>query len=381
MNENEKKNLGVDLNGEDEGTERPEHPTFDGSDDDDTERPEPPTFDGGEDEGTERPEPPTFDGSEDEGTERPEPPTFDGGEDEGTERPEPPTFTGNEDDDATSSTSTNNNKFISFVQSLFTNVVDRWSSFDWFSRNTFMPIFNWRQPPMMNQPPMMGQPPMMNQPPQPAGSLGMVSRFGMGILGGGVNIINNYFAGSDENFNTQTSSTSAQSQSYSHTQASTSSTEIKSITLEGTDNKEVWLSEESTESAIDATSTTGSNILAGNNKDNQIFGGSGHNEMWGGNGKTNDYLFGGEGENTFWYGKGEGIDLVENTKSGDTINLYNITLGDISDVEITDSSITLVIGDSEGIGVSTSGEVSPEFKLSGGEKYNYNRTSGEWQKA
>ena len=33
MNENEKKNLGDILNGEDEGTERPEHPTFDGSDD------------------------------------------------------------------------------------------------------------------------------------------------------------------------------------------------------------------------------------------------------------------------------------------------------------------------------------------------------------
>ncbi len=260
------------------------------------------------------------------------------------------------------SNSTNGNKFINFVQSLFTNVVDSWSSFDWFSRRTFMPIFSWRQP-------MMWQSPIWQ--PQHRTPLNIAPQF----------VINNYFVGSNENLNTQTSDTFAQSQSYSRTQTSTSSTEIKSITLEGTDNKEVWLSEESTESAINATSTTGSNILAGNNKDNQIFGGSGHNEMWGGNGKTNDYLFGGEGENTFWYGKGEGVDLVENTKAGDTINLYNITLGDISDVEITDSSITLVIGDSEGIGVSTSGEVSPEFKLSDGEKYNYNRTSGAWQKA
>ena len=153
------------------------------------------------------------------------------------------------------------------------------------------------------------------------------------------------------------------------------------LTLEGYDNKEVWLSSESEEVMINATSTSGYNILAGNDKDNQIFGGYGHNEMWGGYSKTNDYLFGGEGENTFWYGKGEGVDLVENTKTGDTINLYNITLGDISDVEITDSSIALVIGEGEGIGITNDDAISPNFKLADGESYNYNRTSGEWQKA
>ena len=114
----------------------------------------------------------------------------------------------------------------------------------------------------------------------------------------------------------------------------------------------------------------------------QNFGYGNANEYWGGNTNTNDYLFGNnDAPNTFTYGKGEGIDLVENTKTGDTINLYNVTLGDITNVEITNSSISLVVGEDQGIGVKTSDEISPNFKLADGETYNYNRTSGQWQKA
>lgn len=167
----------------------------------------------------------------------------------------------------------------------------------------------------------------------------------------------------------------------SYSEYSYAAQSLKTRTVEGGDNKEVWLANESEEVMINAVNTYGSNILAGNNKDNQIFGGYGNNQMWGGGYRTNDYLFGGEGNNTFWYGKDEGVDLVENAKTGDTINLYNITLGDISNVEITDSSISLMIGQDQGIGVTNSDSVSPNFKLSNGETYNYNRTSGEWQQA
>ena len=170
-------------------------------------------------------------------------------------------------------------------------------------------------------------------------------------------------------------------QNFVQNQFSYSQSSSKTMTLEGTDNKEVWLSNESEEVTINATTTTGTNILAGNNKDNQIFGGSGVNDMWGGSGKTNDFLFGGEGKNNFWYGKGQGVDLVENTKTGDTINLYNVTLGDISDIEITDSSISVVVGENEGLAVNTNDKISPTFKLANGESYNYNRSSAEWQSA
>ena len=167
----------------------------------------------------------------------------------------------------------------------------------------------------------------------------------------------------------------------SQNQFSYSSNSNTIMTLDEKGDKEIWLNEDSEEVTINATETTGINILAGNNKDNQIFGGKGHNDMWGGSYHTNDYLFGGEGQNTFWYGKGEGVDLVENTKKGDTINLYNITLGDIANVEITDSSISIVVGKDEGVAINSSDEISPTFKLSNGESYNYNRSSAEWQKA
>ena len=182
----------------------------------------------------------------------------------------------------------------------------------------------------------------------------------IGAIGG--NLINKWFGGSNY---------------FSNSQYSYAAQSVKSMLLEGADNKEVWLSNESEEVLINAVNTYGSNILAGNNRDNQIFGGNGDNQMWGGSYRTNDYLFGGEGQNTFWYGKGEGIDLVENTKTGDTINLYNVNLEDISNLEITDNAISLVIGEDQGIGVTNSDEVSP--KLANGETYNYNRTVGQWQ--
>ena len=295
----------------------------------------------------EKSEPPAFTGDgEDE--EKPEPPAFAGdGEDE--EKSEPPTFTGDGEDEDTSKVNTSS--IIGFVKSLFANVTAQFNFTNIF--NGFSSMQNFQA-----QPPMQG---------------GFMQQF-MGMFQPRVDFgFSPNFQPSQQNF--------AQQQNFTNSQFSLLASSTKTMTLDNSGDKEVWLTEESEEVAINATETTGSNILAGNSKDNQIFGGYGHNEMWGGSAKTNDYLFGGVGENTFWYGKGEGIDLVENTKQGDTINLYNVTLGDISNIEITDSSITLVIGDGEGIGVNTNDAISPNFKLSDGESYNYNRSSGEWQKA
>lgn len=302
--------------------------------------------------GNEKPEPPTFDGKDDDDSEKPEPPTFDGQDDADSEKPEPPTFDGQADSDdtndvnKTSTTSTADSTFSSssifgLVKSMFTSITSQFNFSFNFGNFFNAPMQNFRQFMFggFHQP----QPPMPTQP-----------------MRGGFSPVQTFF-GTQTQFAYSTSSSTV-------------------MTLDSTGDKEVWLNENSEEVTIDATSTTGSNVLAGNNKDNQIFGGYGHNEMWGGSYKTNDYLFGGTGQNTFWYGKGEGIDLVENTKKGDTINLYNITIGDISNVEITDSSISIVVGE-EGVAVNSSDEVSPTFKLSNGESYNYNRSSAEWQKA
>ncbi len=312
-------------------------------------QPTPPTFTDENDDYENRPTPPTFTDENDDDENRPTPPTFTDENDDDENRPTPPTFTG-DDSNTNDNSQLNPSSIINFVKSLFSNVTAQFN---------FMKIFN-------------GFSPMNNFQAQPPMQGSFQQQFGMFQPREGFGLSPN-FQPSQQNF--------AQQQNFTNSQFSFSTSSTKTMTLDSTGDKEVWLTEESEEVAINATNTTGSNILAGNNKDNQIFGGHGHNEMWGGATKTNDYLFGGEGENTFWYGKGEGIDLVENTKQGDTINLYNVTLGDISNIEITDSSISLVIGEGEGIGVNTTDAISPNFKLSDGESYNYNRNSGEWQKA
>ena len=289
---------------------------------------------------------------EENGEDKPNPPTFDGeGEGNGddltdTTNPSnntPINYTETTTNTYTRTTQYENNSIFGYVQSLFSGVMSRFGmGFGGFF-NSFMPSFG-RQSFFGNRASMFG------------GGFGSSFLNGFGLFG------------------------NSSRESFTQTETFTT-TQTKSVTLTGEDNKEVWLSNESEDETIDATETSGTNILAGNNKDNQIFGGAGLNDMWGGGAKTNDLLFGGTGRNTFWYGKGEGIDLVENAKQGDTINLYNITLGDISNIEITDNSISLVIGDSEGIGVSGSDNVSPNFKLADGETYNYNRSSAEWQKA
>ncbi|MBQ9486976.1 MAG: hypothetical protein IJU91_04120 [Selenomonadaceae bacterium] len=249
----------------------------------------------------------------------------------------------NTDNSGSSNTSTQSNSIIGYVRNYFTESFSQFSFSNVFSTLTSRRGFGQS---------LFGSTSLFN--------------FGMQAVGAiGGNLLNNWLGGGQQSYS-----------GYSYAAQS-----IKAMTVEGGDNKEVWLANESEEVMINAVNTYGSNVLAGNNKNNQIFGGNGNNQMWGGSYQTNDYLFGGEGQNTFWYGKGEGIDLVENTKTGDTINLYNINLDDISNLEITDSAITLVVGEDQGIGVTNSDEVSPNFKLANGETYNYNRTVGQWQQA
>jgi hypothetical protein len=293
--------------------------------------------------------PPTIGGDADDDTDNPELPPAVGGDDnenfndnDSSSNYTPVNYTETTTSTYTRTTQYERSSIFGYVQSLFEGVMSRFGMFSGGFFGSFMPGF--------------GRQPSFGRGMSMFGGQNLSWRNGFGLFG----------QSSYEN--------------YSQTETFTT-TQTKSMTLEGAENREVWLSNESEQDSIDATETSGNNILAGNNKNNQIFGGSGNNDMWGGGAKTNDLLVGGTGKNNFWYGKGEGIDLVENAKQGDTINLYNITIGDISNVEITDNSISLVVGDSEGIGVSSSDNLSPNFKLANGETYNYNRSSAEWQRA
>ena len=342
MNDNENKN--TNLNGNDSDTQSlpSTPPTFNGNNGSDT-QPLPST-------------PPTFNGNNGSDTQSlpSTPPTSNGNNDSDTQPlpSTPPTYTAN------TNTTVNNvqNNFYNVNTTTLVQETPRFntSSIFGFVRSMFTSVVsNFFTGGFFNSSPMRGVQNFLGQ------RFGFMPQQPQSMFGGFIRQI-----------------PSVTQNEFSYYQSSS-----KTMTLEGNENKEVWLSNESEEVTINATTTTGTNILAGNNKDNQIFGGAGVNNMWGGGGKTNDFLFGGEGKNTFWYGKGEGVDLVENTKTGDTINFYNVTLGDISNIEITDSSISVVVGENEGLAVNTNDKVSPTFKLANGESYNYNRSSAEWQSA
>ena len=81
---------------------------------------------------------------------------------------------------------------------------------------------------------------------------------------------------------------------------------------------------------LDASSSTGSVILAGSTGSNLIIGSQGRSTLWGGYGQDSDTLQGGSGADTFFFGSGEGTDTITDYDAQkDTIDIYtnNISYG------------------------------------------------------
>lgn len=82
---------------------------------------------------------------------------------------------------------------------------------------------------------------------------------------------------------------------------------------------------------IDASTSTGTDVLAGNSGSNLIIGGSGTSSLWGGSGCTSDTLQGGSGIENFFYGAGDGRDYITNGSSADKVIFYSdITFNSIA---------------------------------------------------
>ena len=151
------------------------------------------------------------------------------------------------------------------------------------------------------------------------------------------------------------------------------------------EGKNIWLSgsrgvKYSGINNIDASNSTGNNTLAGDSNDNQITAGSGSNSLWGGVGGSSDTLIGGSGEDTFFFGKNSGADVINNASSNDTINLYGISLSDISDVSYSSNQIVANFKTGSSLTINNTESLSSTFKL-GSNKFQYNFDSQHWQKA
>ncbi len=93
---------------------------------------------------------------------------------------------------------------------------------------------------------------------------------------------------------------------------------------------------------IDASTSNGMMILAGNGAENLITAGNGSASLWGGDGAACDTLSGGNGHNDFFFGSGEGSDIVRGYHPGDVVNIYK---GTVEGVEVSGSNLRLCLDD------------------------------------
>ena len=64
-------------------------------------------------------------------------------------------------------------------------------------------------------------------------------------------------------------------------------------------------------------------IIRGNSKNNELIGGAGSDQIWGGSGCESDTMQDSTGANMFWWGNGEGNDYIQSSGSGSAIYLHN----------------------------------------------------------
>ena len=134
-------------------------------------------------------------------------------------------------------------------------------------------------------------------------------------------------------------------------------------------------------SNINASNSTGENILMGDAKSNIIIGGSGTNYLWGGSGSESDILIGGAGADVFYFGQSDGNDTIQNASASDRVSLYDVNLSDIVSTSENNGVISVALSTGNVVAVESTENLSPTFNLADSSSWKYNRESQSWQNA
>ena len=145
------------------------------------------------------------------------------------------------------------------------------------------------------------------------------------------------------------------------------------------DNASIWLNGSdgkiySNVKDINASNYDGQSTLVGNEGDNSITASKGSSSLWGSTG--NDTLTGSNNYNEFFYLKGDGKDVIKCADSDDLINLYNITLEDISSANIRNMSVDIEFNDGGSLSIKTWDNLT--FQLSDGSQWQSNHKTKSW---
>ena len=129
---------------------------------------------------------------------------------------------------------------------------------------------------------------------------------------------------------------------------------------------------------IDASPNGGTMIIAANTQANSIRAGAGQTSLWGGFGAAEDTLVSGGGQTMFWYGMNDGNDYIFNAHDYDTINFYNVTLNDVTAIDMNDKSFWIQFKTGNILRVNDNGGSTPKLQAADGNSYAYNRVTGTW---
>lgn len=122
-------------------------------------------------------------------------------------------------------------------------------------------------------------------------------------------------------------------------------------------------SQSSNVEGIDASSSTSNNIFIGSNGQSNFFlTGAGDNKAYGGL-FSNDFFVSGAGRSEFYFGVGGGVDTVLQSKSSDRLELFNVTLADISFAGQIENNYAVILNSGDAIVMD--GNIDREIGLAG----------------
>jgi len=141
-----------------------------------------------------------------------------------------------------------------------------------------------------------------------------------------------------------------------------------------------YLAKASGELSLDASGLSQFLILAGgNNASNNFSAGSGGSWLWGGIG-GNDTLKGGSGSDVFYFGKNDGFDVINNASSSDIVNLYDVSINDITTLDTSNNQITIGLNTGANLQINSAENISAKITMSEG-SVNFNHSTGQWNLA
>ena len=116
-------------------------------------------------------------------------------------------------------------------------------------------------------------------------------------------------------------------------------------------------------------------LVGGNNASNNFTAGSGGSWLWGGVGGS-DTLTGGTGADMFYFGKNDGTDFINNASSSDVVNLYDISINDITSLNTEGNTISIGLNTGAQLQINSSENVSAKITMQEG-SVNFNHSTGQ----